>query len=88
MKINFEKSFLKDIKKLDNKSIANKLKDILENLEQNKTLSNISNVKKLKGHNDYYRIKIGSYRLGFSYKNDTIDIIRFIHRKDIYKVFP
>jgi len=88
MLVNFERSFLKDIKKLDDKNIAKKLKQVLELFEINEDLTNISNIKKLKGHHSYYRIKIGNYRLGFSYENDNIDIIRFLHRKDIYKLFP
>ena len=88
MLVNFERSFLKDIQKLDDKSVSKKLKLILEQLEFEETLLNISNIKKLKGHNHYYRIKIGNYRLGFSYENSTIDVIRFLHRKDIDKLFP
>ena len=88
MFLNYEKSFLKDIKKLNDKSIAKKLKDILSLLENSDYLMDISNIKKLKGHNNYYRIKIGNYRLGFSLEDKEIDIIRFLHRKDIYKFFP
>lgn len=57
MNVNYEKSFLKDI-------------------------------KKLKGHDIYYRLKILDYRLGFSYENGEINIIRFLYRKEIYKLFP
>ena len=88
MKINYEKSFLKDIKKLKNKKIAIKLKNILENLEKEDDITNIKNIKKLKGYKNFYRLKIDDYRLGFSFDNNQIDIIRFLHRKEIYKFFP
>ena len=48
----------------------------------------IKNIKKLKGHHDFYRIRIGDYRIGLESKNKTIELIRFLHRKDIYKYFP
>lgn len=88
MNINFEKSFLKDIQKLKDKDVANKLKSIIEQIELSSDLQNFVNIKKMKGHNIYYRLKIGNYRLGFSYENNQIDLIRFLHRKDIYKLFP
>ena len=88
MNVNYEKSFLKDIKKLDDKAVAAKLKTILLDLENALALQEVQNIKKLKGHDSYYRLKISDYRLGFSYENGEINIIRFLHRKEIYKLFP
>jgi mRNA interferase RelE/StbE len=88
MIVNYEKSFLKDIQKLNDKKIAAKLKSLLEEFENSHNLQNTPNIKKLKGFDIYYRVKIGNYRLGFSYQDNQIDIIRFLHRKDIYKLFP
>jgi mRNA interferase RelE/StbE len=88
MKLQFEKSFLKDIEKLNDKTISTKLKAKLIELEEQSDLEGIPNIKKLKGHRVYYRLKIGDYRLGFSYEDGGLNIIRFLHRKDIYKLFP
>lgn len=88
MTINFEKSFFKDIQNLNNKNIAKKLKKQIIEFETSTNIQNISNIKKLKGYQIYYRLKIGDYRLGFTYENDKIDLVRFLHRKDIYKLFP
>jgi len=88
MVVKYEKSFLKDIRKLANKEIANKLKTILIQFEESDNLSDFTNIKKLKGYNSYYRLKINDYRLGFSYEKNQVDIIRFLHRKDIYRLFP
>jgi mRNA interferase RelE/StbE len=88
MQVFYEKSFLKDIKKINDKNIANKLKKILNKFEEEANLTTFLNVKKLKGFDNFYRIKIGTYRLGFKYENESIEVIRFLHRKDIYKLFP
>jgi len=88
MQLNFEKSFLKDIKKLNDKQIASKLQIILHKFENIQNLDEIQNIKKLKGFEIYYRLRIGNYRLGFAYENNEITIIRLLHRKDIYKLFP
>ena len=42
----------------------------------------------MSGHSDAYRIRIGDYRLGIYYYEDTVTITRFVKREDIYKLFP
>jgi len=88
MQINIERSFLKDIKKLKDEKTKRKLKEILIQLEELEEFVCIPQMKKLKGFDFYYRIKLGDYRLGLSYHDQEITLIRFIHRKDIYKKFP
>ncbi len=88
MKVNYEKNFLKDIQKLDDKNIATKLKSKLLEFESCDNLSEFANIKKLKGYEVYYRLKIGNYRFGFRYEDDVLSIIRFLHRRDIYRLFP
>ena len=57
-------------------------------MESVDSIDDLPNVKKLKGHKSACRIRVGDYRLGFFYENATISIARFVHRKDIYKIFP
>jgi len=33
-------------------------------------------------------VKIGDYRLGLKLSGNTLELIRFLHRKDIYRRFP
>ena len=44
-------------------------------------------VKKLKGKNDYYRLRVGAYRIVYELhqKNKMILVTRIRHRKDIYE---
>lgn len=44
-------------------------------------------VKKLAGNLNYYRIRIGDYRVIYSVHENilTIEIIRIGHRKDVYR---
>jgi mRNA interferase RelE/StbE len=43
----------------------------------------------LTGFKNYYRLRIGEYRLGFEkIDENTIRFILIAHRKDIYKLFP
>ena len=89
MKIEFDKSFLKSLDKIKDSKTLQKVEKLIINCESSKRISEILNIKKLSGFSNYYRIKIGNYRIGFEFIDKSI--IRFIiitHRKDIYKKFP
>jgi mRNA interferase RelE/StbE len=87
MEVEFRKSFLKDLKGKDN-AILNQLRILIEKLETGNSLELIKNIKKMKGSESYYRIKLGDYRLGLKVENNKLIIIRFLHRKEIYRYFP
>ncbi|MEM8807296.1 MAG: type II toxin-antitoxin system RelE/ParE family toxin [Cyanobacteria bacterium P01_G01_bin.38] len=88
MKIEFRKSFEKDLRKIKDKSLLGKIKALLAIVEAANSLEDINNLKKIKAEADYYRIRIGDYRIGFLFDSDKLIFIRFLHRKDIYKYFP
>lgn len=89
MIVEFDKSFSKSIIRLKDKSIAQKLEELIYVLESGNSLVAVTNLKKLSGFHSYYRIRIGDYRVGLERINDdTIRLIVVAHRKDIYKIFP
>lgn len=88
MKVEFLKKFSKDLDVIGSKSVKSNLLKVIELMESVDALDKIPNTKKLKGHKSAYRIRVGDYRLGFFLENETISIARFVHRKDIYKIFP
>ncbi len=51
-------------------------------------LVDIPNCRKMRGYKNYYRIRMGDYRIGLELDNDTVVFKRYLHRKDIYKYFP
>jgi len=89
MIVEFDKSFQKSLEKLRNKSLFQKIEETIIDFENARSLSELSNIKKLIGYKFYYRIRIGEYRIGF--EKITENTFRFIivaHRKDIYNLFP
>ena len=88
MKSEFRKSFAKDLKKIKDKSLLTKFKAVIEAVEAAENLSKITNLKKLKAEGNYYRIRIGDYRMGLLLESDTFIFIRCLHRREIYKFFP
>ena len=88
MKVEFLKKFSKDLNDVKTRPVKQALIRVIELMETTDSLDNISNTKKLKGHKTAYRTRVGDYRLGFFFENSTIFLARFVHRKDIYKIFP
>jgi len=90
MKVEFKRSFKEDLKKIKDKKILQKVKELINEIEKVRNLSNIQNIniKKIKGYEDFYRIRIGNYRIGIKIEGDKVIFVRILHRKDIYKYFP
>lgn len=81
MKVEFLKSFSKDLDLINSKVIKQSLVEIIELLEKSEDLNRIPKIKKLKGFRNAYRIRIGDYRLGFFHEKSAIQLARFLHRK-------
>jgi mRNA interferase RelE/StbE len=88
MIVEFLKSFRKDLIRVKSKQLKESVKNLIDEMESANSLSEIKNVKKLKGHSSAYRIRIGDYRIGVFFENGIIELARIVHRKDIYNVFP
>jgi len=88
MKVQFTKTFYKQLDDIKDKTLLLKLSSAVKMVMAAKTSQNISNIKKLKGHPTAFRIKIGNYRVGLFIENDEVLFTCFYHRKDIYSRFP
>lgn len=88
MKVGFRKSFLKELKKLKNKSLKTAIADCIVQVESAQNISQVKNLKKLAGYDVYYRIRIGDYRIGLKVEDNIVYFVVFEHRKDIYRGFP
>ncbi len=88
MEINYNKNFLKDLQHHRDKALANKLERIFQQIKAADNISQIAGLKKLKGFENYYRLRTGDYRIGLYIKEDYIELQRFLHRKEIYNYYP
>lgn len=89
MEVAYRKQFLKDLKNLKNLPIYLKLFDLVfETIPAAKSISDIQNVRPMKGHINRYRIRIGKYRIGFELRDNHIEMVRVLHRNEIYRYFP
>lgn len=89
MIVRIDKSFQKDISKINDAKIKGTIAEIIENIKASDNLFAITNLKKLTGYKEFYRIKTGNYRIGLEYTKDhEVVLIRFLDRKEIYKRWP
>jgi mRNA interferase RelE/StbE len=88
MKLLFEATFARDLKKIKDRQVLTHVKRIIDDLKSAASSTDIQHIKKLKGVDHYYRIRVLDYRIGLEIIETTIIFVRILHRKDIYKYFP
>ena len=89
MELLYAKKFSKDVDAIRKKAkIKKALLKVIEKIREAGSLAEVREVRKIEGYQKYYRIKLGDYRLGIKVTKNRIELIRFLHRKDIYRRFP
>lgn len=76
MIIQYTRQSVKQIKNLDSNTKA-RVKHGIEKLP-------FGDIKKLKGYTNTYRLRIGNYRVIYTYENDSIIIIAVLPRGNAY----
>lgn len=88
MQIELTHKFQKQVATCKDKHIRSKILAIIQAVIACGNLNEIPNLKKLTGYKNFYRIRLGNYRIGLVVENNTIIFAAFDHRSDIYKYFP
>jgi mRNA interferase RelE/StbE len=89
MKIRYGKAFSKDLEAISNNpGMKKRLLELIEKLKITGSLNELHGVRKIEGYESYYRVRISDYRLGAKVSGDFLELIRFLHRKEIYRRFP
>ena len=88
MIVRFEAQFAKDLQGVRDKTMLTRISEIIQDVKRADSITEIRNLKKLKGHGNYYRIRLNDYRLGLELSGAALIFVRCLHRKDIYRYFP
>ncbi len=89
MEVRYRKAFLKDLKRLKGLPVYDKVFELVfVTLPEASTLSEIVGVKAMRGHANRFRICIGPYRVGIEVRDDKVELVRVLHRRDFYRHFP
>ena len=88
MELEQRASFIRDLRRLRNRDILKILHRKIEQLEQASNVTQVSGVRKLQSAKNIFRIRIGHHRLTVAIDGNRVELIRFRHRRDIYRHFP
>lgn len=88
MKTTFRKSFARDLKKIKDDDVLARVQQVIEAVEAAADLQAIANIKKMSGTTRFYRFRVGDYRIGAAVEGDTVEFIRCLSRRDLYRFFP
>ena len=88
MIVRIDKSFEKDVERIKDRNILKRIANCIVDVKDVDKLSEIKNIKKIKGFPKGYRIRLGDHRIGLIVEGGTVDFVRFLNRKDIYRYFP
>ena len=64
------------------------IKKEVKKIESVETVRQVGNITRLRDKADFYRIRIGHYRIGLKLQENVVHFVRILHRKDIYRYFP
>lgn len=64
MKTVFHASFLRDVKKIRDARIQRAVAAAIVNVEEAASIDHVRALKRLSGHSQFYRIRVGDWRLG------------------------
>ena len=88
MNVAFRKSFVRDLKKIKDRRILDRVDEVIKRVEAAVSLQNITELKKLSGEGKYYRIRMGDFRIGLVWNDGVVEFVRCLSRRDIYRKFP
>ncbi|NKB23050.1 MAG: type II toxin-antitoxin system RelE/ParE family toxin [Kiritimatiellae bacterium] len=88
MRVKLKKTFIKDLRKLSGQPRKEIEIFVFETAPHIPSLAETPNLRRIKGHPRFYRVRFGPYRVGFEQRDGAIIFYRVLHRKDIYRYFP
>lgn len=89
MNVYFDAKFYKKLNQINNKNLAKKIEQAIIDISAAKSLNELPKTKKLSGHKDLFRYKIGDYRIGLQLIGEkSVEFLDFVKRNDFYKKWP
>ncbi len=89
MELDYRASFIRDLERVRNADIRDRVRRMIEEMEEAPTLAGIPGAVRMRAAKGrYYRIRIGDYRLGIALEGGVVILVRFLHRRSIYRYFP
>jgi mRNA-degrading endonuclease RelE of RelBE toxin-antitoxin system len=85
----YKKIFLKDLAAIPKRYRARIERLVFDEIPASDNLFLDFDIHKMRGHENYYRLRTGQYRIGCKItSDDTVIFYRVKSRREIYGVFP
>jgi mRNA interferase RelE/StbE len=88
LKTTFRASFGRDLKRIKDERVLGDVRTAIIETEAAAVWKEIPNIKKIKGASNAFRVRVGDYRIGIYIEHDSVEFVRVLSRRDIYKKFP
>jgi mRNA interferase RelE/StbE len=88
LKVEYRRSFLKDLSRIPSKTRKEIEKFAFIELHQADSIAQIGKVERMKGYPSFFKVRFGSYRVGIRLEENIAVLERALHRKEIYRYFP
>jgi mRNA interferase RelE/StbE len=88
MQVEFRPLFVRDLRAFKDRKLRQRIEAIIMEVEAANSLAELRNIKVIQGSPNFYRLKVGDYRLGIYLQEDVVAFVRVLHRKEIYRYFP
>jgi len=88
LKVAFRQSFERDLRKVKDRDVLQRVMRVIERMEAANDISKAGDVTKLSRSGSYYRIRVGEYRIGVVLTAGEVEFVRCLHRRDLYRYFP
>ena len=88
MEIRFTSRFNRELRRTRNPNLLRRAERAIEDVRTAPTISDISRIRRMSASGNFYRIRVGSYRIGVEVEDDVVILLRFGHRSEIYRRFP
>ncbi len=76
MKVTFRQSFARDLKKMKDQAVLDRIRRAIEQVEGASTRQEVHDLKKMSGAGNFYRIRVGDYRLGVVVEGGQVELER------------
>ena len=80
--------FNRDLRRIRDRELQRRIADKIEELEAASSITDVSGIRAMRGWENHYRIRIGDYRMGLAVDGNVVTLLRFLHRRDIYRYYP
>ncbi len=85
MRTRFRDVFTRDLKNIKDRRILAHVADAIDAVEEAQAPADIPHLKKLRGWKDLFRIRVGDFRVVVLLEEGTVEFLRCLHRKDVYR---